>query len=202
MTQVPGPLYVGKSASAKGGQGMFLASKTVETGVFFAFLISGMFVASLQSFAVGSEPSEEALAVVRQNDVKKMQQALHDRGQYRGKVDGVIGLRTRASIRSFQKTENLPTTGQLDSRTASKLGIKPESIRSTSNHAQRDIVEGQEQPGNQAAKGKPWAGTRLAKGTRRTRKTLPKIVPTGADPTGREIAKRDFAPKTKSNQSN
>lgn len=59
---------------------MFLASKTVETGIVFAFLISGMFVASLQSFAAGSELSEEALAVVRQNDVKKMQQALHDRG--------------------------------------------------------------------------------------------------------------------------
>jgi hypothetical protein len=57
---------------------VFLA-KTVETGIVFAPLISGMFVASLQSFAAGAEPSEEGLAVVHQNDVKKMQVALHDR---------------------------------------------------------------------------------------------------------------------------
>jgi peptidoglycan hydrolase-like protein with peptidoglycan-binding domain len=163
---------------------MFLASKTVETGIVFALLISGMLVASLQSFAAGSELSGEGLAVVHRNDVKKMQQALHDRGYYRAKVDGVIGLRTRASVRAFQKAEDLPATGQLDSRTASKLGIKPESIRSSSNGARQDVVEGQDQPGDQAARGKPWAGTRLVKGTSRTRKALPKIIPTGAEPEG------------------
>lgn len=163
---------------------MFLASKTVETGIVFALLISAMFVASLPPFAAGSELSEQALALVHQNDVKKMQLALHDRGHYRWKVDGVIGLRTRASIRSFQKAENLPTTGQLDSRTASKLGIKPESIRSSSTGGRQDRAGGQEQLGNEAMRDKPWAGTRLPKGTRRPAKTLPKIVSTGADPEG------------------
>ena len=124
---------------------MFLVSRTVETRIVCVLLMSGMFVASLPSFAAVSEPSQEALVVVYQNDVKKMQQALHDRGLYRGKVDGVIGLRTRASIRTFQKAENLPTTGQLDSRTASKLGIKPES-RSNSTGAGRDAVGGRERP--------------------------------------------------------
>ena len=162
---------------------MFLVSRTVETGIVCVLLMSGMFVASLPSFAAVSEPSQEALAVVHQNDVKKMQQALHDRGHYRGKVDGVIGLRTRASIRTFQKAENLPTTGQLDSRTASKLGIKPES-RSSSTGAGWDAVGGRERPGNQATRAKPWAGTRLAKGTSRKRKNPPTIVSTGADPEG------------------
>lgn len=162
---------------------MFLVSRTVETGIVCVLLISGMFVASLPSFAAVSEPSQEALAVVHQNDVKKTQQALHDRGHYRGKVDGIIGLRTRASIRTFQKAENLPITGQLDSRTASKLGIKPES-RSSSTGAGWDAVGGREWPGNQATRGKPWAGTRLAKGTSRKCKTPPTIVSTGADPEG------------------
>jgi peptidoglycan hydrolase-like protein with peptidoglycan-binding domain len=163
---------------------MFLASKRVGTGIVFALLNSAMFLASLPSFAAGSELSQEALAVVHQNDVKKMQLALHDRGHYRGKVDGVIGLRTRASIRSFQKAENLPTTGRVDPQTARKLGIRPESIRSSSVAARQDLAGDQEQPRNEAMRDKPWAGTRLAKGTSRTHKTLPKIVPTGADPKG------------------
>jgi hypothetical protein len=36
----------------------------------------------------------------------------------RGEVDGVFGLRTRASIRGV--------TGQLDAQTAVKLGVRPE----------------------------------------------------------------------------
>jgi peptidoglycan hydrolase-like protein with peptidoglycan-binding domain len=161
---------------------MFQDRKKVETGIFLALLVSGMFMTSLPLFGAGSELSEEALAVVCRNDVKKLQQALRDRGHYRGKVDGIIGLRTRASIRTFQKAENLPTTGQLDSRTASKLGIKPES-RSSSTGARWGAVGGREQSG-QATKSKPWAGIRLAKDGSRTRKTLPKIAPTGGDPEG------------------
>jgi peptidoglycan hydrolase-like protein with peptidoglycan-binding domain len=184
MTPAFGQLYVGKSTSTKGGQAMFRASKRVGTGILLALLIAGMFVACLPSFAAVSEPSQEALAVEYQNDVRKMQLALRDRGHYRGPVDGVIGLRTRASIRAFQNAENLPITGQLDRQTAGKLGVKPESFRNNSNGARQDIVQGQEQTGNYATKGKPWAGTRWAKGTSRKPKTPPRVVPTGANPDG------------------
>lgn len=163
---------------------MFLISRKMETGIVFALLIAGLFVANRQSFAAGSELSVEALQVLHQNDVKKMQLALHDRGHYRGKVDGVIGLRTRASIRAFQKAENLPTTGQLDPQTASKLGVRPESIRSSSSGARQDRGGGQGQLGNGVVRGKPWAGTRSAKGTKRPPTPTPKLVPTGADPKG------------------
>jgi peptidoglycan hydrolase-like protein with peptidoglycan-binding domain len=147
---------------------MSLASQKVGTGIVFALLISAMFAESSGAFEA-SKLHEAALAARDQSAVKKMQQALVDRGHYRGKVDGVIGLRTRASIRSLQKAQNLPATGRLDSQTASKLGVKPESI------GRKD------EPGNQAAKDKPWAGTRLATGTRRTHRTFPEIVPTGVD---------------------
>jgi peptidoglycan hydrolase-like protein with peptidoglycan-binding domain len=66
--------------------------------------------------------SREVSSGTHWNDVKELQQTLQDEGHYRGKVDGVFGLRTRASIREYQRAENLPVTGQLDIQTASKLG--------------------------------------------------------------------------------
>jgi len=47
---------------------MFLVSRTVETRIVCVLLTSGIFVASLPSFAAVSEPSQEALAVAHQND--------------------------------------------------------------------------------------------------------------------------------------
>jgi peptidoglycan hydrolase-like protein with peptidoglycan-binding domain len=182
MMQTRTQLYVCKSSLTKGGQGMFLGGKTVEAGIVFALLIGGMFVAGLRSFAVESELTQEALRVTHQNDVKKMQLALQDRGHYSGQVDGVIGLRTRASIRAFQKTENLPTTGLLDAQTALKLGVKPDSIKTRSTGARQDIVGRQGPPGTQSSTGKPWAGTSLTQGRKRIRKTPPKTIPTGAAP--------------------
>jgi peptidoglycan hydrolase-like protein with peptidoglycan-binding domain len=98
-----------------------------------------------------------------------MQQALFDRGHYRGKVDGVMGLHTRESIRAFQETEHLPATGQFDSQTAHKLGITQDCVA-----AKRTLHD--------VAKGKPWAGTRVVKGIKGPAKTLPKIVATGTAP--------------------
>jgi peptidoglycan hydrolase-like protein with peptidoglycan-binding domain len=146
---------------------MFLASKTVGTGIVFALLTTGMLALSLTSPAAGSDLKQEAPAHVHTNDVKRLQQALQDRGYYRGKIDGVIGLRTRASIRGFQKAEELPVTGEIDLRTAKKVGV-----------AVQDIVEYREQMGPQ--KNKPWAGTKSATAVRRTRNTLTKVVPSAA----------------------
>ena len=162
---------------------MFQASKRVETGILCALLISGMFVASLPLFRAGSDRNEEASVVVRQNEVKKLQQALRDRGHYRGPVDGAIGVRTRASIRAFQSAESLPVTGRLDRQTAGKLGVNPEIA---GDEARQSIAGKQDQAGNRTTKGKPWAGTKLPKGGSRTRKTLPKVVPTDAEMEGRQ----------------
>ncbi len=78
-----------------------------------------------------------------------MQQALLDEGYHRGKVDGVIGLRTRAGIRAYQKAENLPLTGGLDKEKAVRLGVSPEVREQTSYEIEPD---------------KPPAGTRLDQG--------------------------------------
>jgi len=56
------------------------------------------------------------------DEVKKAQEALREKGYDPGPIDGVLGPRTRAALRSYQQAENLAVTGRLDSQTAAKLG--------------------------------------------------------------------------------
>jgi peptidoglycan hydrolase-like protein with peptidoglycan-binding domain len=135
---------------------MLIATRAPWAGIVFLLLttwISGPRPTPLTS---GAELSKEAPAVARPNDVNKMQQTLQDKGHYRGKVDGVFGLRTRASIRAYQKSEHLPVTGQLDVQTAGKLRVTPEVREAT---------------GSKTTQDKPSAGIKWTHGSRRTRKT-------------------------------
>jgi len=146
---------------------MFLASKAAWAGIVFILLTTGISGPRPTPLASGVNLSKEVPVDGHRNDVKKMQQTLQGKGHYRGEVDGVFGLRTRASIRGFQKAENLPVTGQLDAQTAGKLGVRP---------------EGREETDNETAKGKPSAGIKSAKGSGRTSKTPRKAVKTVAAP--------------------
>jgi peptidoglycan hydrolase-like protein with peptidoglycan-binding domain len=56
--------------------------------------------------------------------VREVQKELRDRGQRIG-IDGVMGPRTQAALRQFQKAENLVPTGRLDRRTLVALGVQP-----------------------------------------------------------------------------
>jgi peptidoglycan hydrolase-like protein with peptidoglycan-binding domain len=140
---------------------MLLASKAALPAIVFILLATGISGPRPTPVASGANLSKEGPAVWSQNDVGKMQDTLRDKGQYRGKVDGVFGLRTRASIREFQKAENLPVTGQLDTQTAGKLGVSP---------------EGREETGSETTKDKPSAYIKWAKGSGRTSKELRKAV--------------------------
>ena len=55
------------------------------------------------------------------DDVRETQQTLRDKGYYAGPIDGILGSRTRAAIRQYQKDENLPVTGRLDADTARRV---------------------------------------------------------------------------------
>ena len=93
-----------------------------------------------------------------------MQEILRDKGHYRGKVDGVFGLRTRASIRAYQKAENLPVTGEVDTRTADGLGVRPESTWDNSQSAGRQDGHGSDMVAGKIKREKPSAGIRRGKG--------------------------------------
>ena len=56
-------------------------------------------------------------------DVRSVQEALKGKGHNPGPVDGVIGPRTQQALRAFQRAQNIQTSGQLDSSTASALGV-------------------------------------------------------------------------------
>jgi peptidoglycan hydrolase-like protein with peptidoglycan-binding domain len=152
---------------------MFLASKIACSGI--VFLLTTTWISGPHPTPVdaGANLSREvaadggvALRVPEETpgiDVREMQQTLQDKGRYRGKVDGVFGLRTRASIREFQKAETLPVTGRLDVRTAAKLGVKPEVRQKT---------------GYEATQDKPSAGVKWARGSRQSSQTLQKPAKT------------------------
>jgi len=57
--------------------------------------------------------------------VKKVQQALKDKGVYSGAIDGKMGPQTRDAIQSFQKSNNLTVTADksLDDQTLRALGV-------------------------------------------------------------------------------
>jgi peptidoglycan hydrolase-like protein with peptidoglycan-binding domain len=142
---------------------MLLAGKAVGAGITFLLLTIGTSGTRPTTLPSGPGLSKEPRGWAYPNDVKKMQQALRDNGHYRGEVDGVFGLRTRASLRGFQKAEHLPASGQLDASTAVKLGVR---------------LEVREETGYGTTQAKPSAGTKWGQGSGRTSKTLQKPVRT------------------------
>jgi peptidoglycan hydrolase-like protein with peptidoglycan-binding domain len=146
-----------------------VAKRIGWAGIAIALLATGM-VRGLPRSAAGSGFKKEGVAVfIIENEITKMQEALRDKGYYLGKVDGLFGLRTRASIRAYQKAENFPITGQVDSRTAEGFGVRPESTWDNPNSAGRDVGHGCDRAGGEMNRDKPSAGIRRAA---RANKTL------------------------------
>jgi peptidoglycan hydrolase-like protein with peptidoglycan-binding domain len=55
--------------------------------------------------------------------VKSLQKALQEKGMDPGPVDGIMGPRTQAALRAYQKDQKLPETGRMDAQTREKLGV-------------------------------------------------------------------------------
>ena len=134
--------------------------KIAGAGAVFLLLATGISGPRPTLLTSVSNRSEEAPAVQHPNEISMVQQTLRAKRHYRGKVDGVFGLRTRAGIRAYQKAESLPVTGQLDNETADKLGVRPE-VRD-----ERGFITTQD---------KPQAGIQWAKGSGRARK-IPRTI--------------------------
>ena len=68
-------------------------------------------------------------------NVRAAQQALKDKGMDPGAVDGVMGPKTQAALRDYQKKEGLKETGRLDAETMSKLGVATKSSAGTTDQS-------------------------------------------------------------------
>src|ERR1700730_11517969 len=126
---------------------MFLAGRAAWAAIVFIFLTTGISGPRAKPLDSGASPSRKMPAVEHRNQIKNLQETLRNKGHYRGKVDGVFGLRTRASLRAYQKAENLPITGQDQPWRADGLGIRPESIWNNSGDAGGDVGRGPNRAG-------------------------------------------------------
>ena len=144
---------------------MFLTRKVGWAGIALTLLTTGMLMQSFPRSAAGSDSNQQGVpAFVARNEICKMQEILRDKGLYRGKVDGVFGLRTRASIRAYQKAERWPITGEVDTRTAAGLGIRPESNWANSQSAGRQDGHSSYIVAAEFKREKPSAGIRRGEG--------------------------------------
>ena len=101
-------------------------------------LLVSVFVASLAVPGWAADESQKAepkqekamkssVTHETRDEVKKIQEALKNKGEDPGNVDGVMGKKTKQAIRDFQKTNGLKVTGAMDQETADKLGVEMES---------------------------------------------------------------------------
>lgn len=158
-----GPTRAQSSEPAQ-GKGMFLAGKIGCAGIILTLLTSWILVQGFPPIAAGSDSTKEkGPAFVIKDEIRKMQETLSDKGHYRGKLDGVFGLRTRASIRAYQKAENLPITGEVDTRTADGLGVRPESTWAHSQSAGLEVGHVSDRASSEIKGDKPSAGIRWVK---------------------------------------
>jgi len=84
-------------------------------------------------------------------EIREVQLVLIERGLLRGEADGVLSTRTQQALISFQRQNGIQTSGRIDSRTVSSLGLSNKiSAQSgqTSGGSQSSTV-GQSQTGSQ-----------------------------------------------------
>jgi peptidoglycan hydrolase-like protein with peptidoglycan-binding domain len=89
---------------------------------FFALTLMSPGWAAQDSKAGENKPVEKQ--ALSRDEVKKLQEALKAKGEDPGSMDGVMGRKTHAALKAFQKANGLKMTGTLNHETAEKLGVQ------------------------------------------------------------------------------
>jgi peptidoglycan hydrolase-like protein with peptidoglycan-binding domain len=87
------------------------------------------------------------------DQVKAVQQALKDKGHDPGDPDGMMGPRTQAALRDFQKAQGLKETGRLDTETMAKLGVDAKSSSVDTGSGSASPATGRESKGSRQTPG-------------------------------------------------
>lgn len=74
-----------------------------------------------QTHSPSASATRTSATKVSKDEVKQAQQALREQGLYRGRIDGVLGPKTKTALRNFQRKNGLPATASLDRRTMESL---------------------------------------------------------------------------------
>jgi peptidoglycan hydrolase-like protein with peptidoglycan-binding domain len=97
------------------------------------------------------------------DDIKKVQQALKEKGHDPGAVDGVMSSKTQQALREFQQKNGLQATGTLNAETAAKLGISAGGKSSPG--AGGKSSPGEPGAGGRSSPGEPGAGGKSSPGS-------------------------------------
>lgn len=89
-----------------------------------------------------TEPVPVNLPLSSAEMIRRAQVAMRDQGYYEGPLDGLMSPRTSNSLKTYQRENSLPQTGDLDPATADKLGI----TRATPATARKENRPPQNQP--------------------------------------------------------
>ena len=171
---------------------MFRTSRRMWAGIVFTVLAAGVLGLGQMPSAFAAGPSEEKPVVLNHQDIEKLQGILHDKGYYSGEIDGLMGPKTRAGIRQYQKSENLTVNGYLDVDTAGKIGVGPESsVGSSFKGAGQEVGKGGMEVGHEMKQGKPLAagkemGKAMGRAGKKVGEGVKKAVTTDSDRGDRE----------------
>lgn len=88
-----------------------------------------------------SSQSVQALSKVGSSgdEVKQIQTKLKDQGLYTGKIDGVFGKQTKASVVAFQKKKGLTADGVAGAKTLSALGVTSSGSSGQGQYSSSDV---------------------------------------------------------------
>ncbi len=148
---------------------MLLVNKIRWAGLALTVLTAAILLQGVARHKAGTPSNKEGTAAfVAEDEIKKMQGTLRGKGDYQGEIDGVLGLRTRASVRAYQRARNLPITGEVDARTANGLGVRPELTWDNFKNDGLEAGHASDSSGDEIKRDKPSAGIQRAEGTSKT----------------------------------
>jgi peptidoglycan hydrolase-like protein with peptidoglycan-binding domain len=96
-----------------------------------AILAGSLGLAALTGLPAAAQPAPPALAYVQplpSAAVQNVQDRLRQAGVYTGRIDGIWGADSQASLERFQQAHQLQVTGQLNQATAATLGLDPNTL--------------------------------------------------------------------------
>ena len=91
------------------------------------------------------------------SDLKKLQISLEEQGYYRGRIDGIYGVRTELAIKAYERRTNRPITGLATLAILAELDMNttdPHSTETSADHQTRHITSAQRLEKQQAAEEK------------------------------------------------